>query len=87
MARKNISLDLDAYETLRSLRLSASESFSCVVKRMGRDLAANASHGELMVARLFGPDSERFLPSEAGLRRLDRIQLHPRPRIDRRARG
>jgi predicted CopG family antitoxin len=85
MAHKTISLDIEAYETLRSLRLTATESFSHVVKRIGRQHAGERGSGAQLVERLFASGAERWLPSEAELDRLDEIQRQPRPRRDRRA--
>lgn len=85
MAHKTISLDLEAYETLRTLRLTATESFSHVVKRIGRQHVGDRGAGAQLVERLFASGAERWLPPESELDRLDELQRTPRPRRDRRA--
>lgn len=85
MAHKTISLDLEAYETLRRLRATPSESFSRVVKRLGAGHAQSGAAGDALVQRLFALGEQLWLPSESELDRLDEIQRRPRPRRDRRA--
>lgn len=83
MAHKTISLEVRAYEALRSLRTRPTESFSQVVLRLASEIAPIA-RGSAAVAELFAEGSGLWLPDEAELDRLDAIQKSPRPRRDRR---
>ncbi len=84
MAHKTISLDLNAYEALRTLRIRPTESFSQVVLRLSSVIAPTA-RGSAAVSDLFAQGRGLWLPDETELDRLDAIQKNPRPRRNRRA--
>jgi hypothetical protein len=80
MATKTITLELDAYEKLRSAKKSERESFSEVVRRARWDEAAptaTALLAQLAELRTKRPDA--FLSDEA----LDRIDERSRTRTIR----
>lgn len=79
MAHKTISLDLQAYEALRSRRTQPSESFSQVVLRLASAFPGSTS-GSAIVDKLLADGESLWFPPDAELDRLDAIQKEPRAR-------
>jgi hypothetical protein len=73
MATKTISIDVEAYERLRSARARPDESFSQVIKRAKWD-APPSTAAALLSALATAP-----VPSKETLDRLDDVQRQDRP--------
>ncbi len=77
MAYKTITLNVEAYDTLRGLRSQPKESLSQVVLRLAQSFTWSTS-GSALVDKLFADSSDLWLPSESELDRLDEIQRQQR---------